>query len=74
MSDLIEELDVESKEPIEDVPVAKAEQNPGPMKLVFDATKPIANAPEGTIKTTMKSDLIPMQGSPIPSDPIPSDK
>lgn len=36
--------------------------------MIFDSKKPIANAPDGTIKTTMKSDLIPMQGSPIPTE------
>jgi hypothetical protein len=36
--------------------------------MMFDPKKPIANAPDGTIKVTSKSELIPMSGSPIPSE------
>lgn len=65
---MIEELDVAAHEPTLDTEIKKVTENPGPMKMMFDANKPIANAPQGTIKVAKKSELIPLQGSPIPSD------
>jgi len=61
LSNLISDLEEASFEPTyETTDVPKAKQPSGPAMMIFDSKKPIANAPEGTIKTTMKSDLIPM--------------
>ena len=56
-------------EPVSEViPVPVAAKSTGPKMMMFDPKKPIANAPDGTIKVTSKSELIPMSGSPIPSE------
>jgi len=59
---LIEDLEVASTEPTHEEAdvVPKADKNQKPKMMIFDTKKPIANAAEGTIKTTMKSDLIPL--------------
>ena len=71
MASLIDGLEESTHYPIHDdgtIPVPRAEKAV-PMKMIFDTSKPLQNAPEGSVKTTFKSDLIPMAGEPIPSDP-----
>ena len=68
MASLIDGLEESSHYPNNEiVPVPRAEKAV-PMKMIFDTSKPLQNAPQGSVKTTMKSDLIPMAGEPIPSD------
>jgi len=58
---LINDLEVSTTDPThEEMGITKTVKDTKPKMMIFDSKKPIANAPQGTIKVTMKSDLIPI--------------